>query len=277
MIRSLLALGLLFWSPFALCQNFCGLPQRAGASGATSSNNNYTARLSVGLIAAAASAGRYSLGLGLQSASLGGYACFLSTDTPLSVAALAGSPATLRMVASTNQTMLLEWSASDNSLPVTYSVYADTNPFPVTLVVSGLTDTTYQLANLNWFTLYYWQIVTADSFGRTTPSGVYSFSIAPYQTHMIAAPNPFSPSQGGTTFMFTMAAAGSAHLEIYSLPDVRRVFSAELDGLQAGVNIYAYNGRDSGGRLLGNGVYSVLLNKGSSGGGIERFKIISAH
>ena len=252
----------------------CALPQRAGASGAISTSASYIARFSVGLVAGAASAGPHALGVGLQNASLGGYACFLSTNNPLAVAALAGSPATQRLVASANQSMLLEWSTCENSLPVTYSVYADTNPIPVTLVASGLTDTTYQLSNLNWFTLYYWQIVTSDSFGRTTPSPIYSFSIAPHQTHMIVAPNPFNPGQG-TTFMFTMSAAGSANLEIYSLPDVRRVFLIRLDGLQDGVNIYAYDGRDSGGRLLGNGVYSVLLNKGSAGGGIERFKIIS--
>ena len=77
--------------------------------------------------------------------------------------------------------------------------------------------------------------------------------------------------------MFSMSGAGSASLEIYSLPDVRRVFSKHLEGLQAGVNIYAYDGRDSGGRLLPNGVFSVRLTKsGATGNGIERFKIISA-
>ena len=171
--------------------------------------------------------------------------------------------------------MTLEWEPSANSLLVTYAVYAGTNPTSLPLVASGLTGTSYELTNLTYLALYYWQIIVSDSFGRTTPSAVYSFSIAPVQSHMVAAPNPFHPGQG-TTFMFSMSGAGSAKLEIYSLPDARRVFSTQLDGLQDGVNIYAYDGRDSGGRLLANGVFSVRLTKsGTRGGGIERFKIVS--
>jgi hypothetical protein len=253
----------------------CALPRRAGASGTTAANSSYTARLSVGLVAGAASAGPYSFGVGLQNASLGGYACFLSTDTPLGVSALQGSQATQRLVASSGQNMTLEWTPSDDSLSVTYAVYAGTDPASMPLIASGLTGTTYELTNLTYLILYYWQIIVSDSFGRMTPSPVYSFSIAPYQDHMIAAPNPFHPGQG-TTFMFTMSGAGSANLEIYSLPDVRRVFSTHLDGLQDGVNIYSYDGRDSGGRLLPNGVFSVRLTKsGTTGSAIERFKIIS--
>jgi hypothetical protein len=253
----------------------CALPQRAGASGTTSTSANYTARLSVGLVAGAASSGQHALGVGLQNASLGGYACFLSTNTPFSVAALPGSQSTKRLVATSAPDMTLEWTPSDDSLSVTYAVYVGTDPASLSLITSGLTGTTYELTNLTYFTLYYWQIIVSDSFGRTTLSPVYSFSIAPYQDHLIAAPNPFHPGQG-TTFMFTMSGQGSANLEIYSLPDVRRVFSTHLDGLQDGVNIYAYDGRDSGGRLLPNGVFSVRLTKtGATGGGIERFKIIS--
>jgi hypothetical protein len=275
MIRSLAVLFLLTWPAVTHGQSVCALPRRAGASGTTSASAGFTARLSVGLVAGAASAGQYVFSVGLQNASLGGYACFLSTNTPLSVAALPGSHSTQRLVATTGPDMTLEWTPSDDPLSVTYAVYAGTDPASMPLITSGLTGTTYELTSLTYLALYYWQIIVTDSFGRSTPSAVYSFSIAPYQDHMIAAPNPFHPGQG-TTFMFTMSGPGSASLEIYSLPDIRRVFSTHLDGLQDGVNIYAYDGRDSGGRLLPNGVFSVrLIKSGSTGGGIERFKIIS--
>jgi hypothetical protein len=56
------------------------------------------------------------------------------------------------------------------------------------------------------------------------------------------------------------------------------VFSTHLDGLQDGVNIYAYNGHDSGGRPLPNGVFTVRITKsGAKGSDIERFKIICVH
>lgn len=277
MIRPFAVLFLLAWPAVAHGQSVCALPQRAGASGTTSASASYTARLSVGLVAGAAAAGRYAFGAGLQNASLGGYACFLSTNTPSSVAALPGSPCTQRLVATTGSDMTLEWTPSDDSLPVTYAVYAGTVPASLPLIVSGLTGTTYDLVGLTYLALYYWQVIVSDSFGRATPSAVYSFSIAPYQNHMIAAPNPFNAGRG-TTFMFTMPGPGSAYLEIFSLPDVRRVYTAHLDGLQNGVNIYVYDGRDSGGRLLPNGVFSARLTKsGATGNGIERFKIICVH
>jgi hypothetical protein len=144
------------------------------------------------------------------------------------------------------------------------------------LIVSGLSGTSYMLGGLDYLTPYYWQVGVTDLFGRTTLSEIYSFSIAPAIDHLIAAPNPFHPGHGTTTFEFNMSGPGTALLEIFSLPDSHRVFSTRLDGLQDGVNTYVYDGRNSGGRFLANGVFSVRLTKnGANGNAVERFKIVS--
>ena len=172
--------------------------------------------------------------------------------------------------------MTLEWTPSFNPLPVTYSVYTGTNPYALSAFTSNSPNTTQLLTNLNYNTRYSWQVIVADQFGRTSPSAVYTFSLVPAVSHLIAAPNPFHPGHGVTTLLFSMNGAGSAHLEIFSLPDGRRVVQRHIDGLQDGANTYDYDGRDNGGRLLGNGVFSIRLTKnGASGNAVEHFKIIS--
>ena len=271
------ALTIAILSATASAANFCALPETNVAAGATASGGNYVARISIGQVVAGASTSTLvSLGLGLQNTSLGGYECFLSTDTPLSVAALPGTLSVERLVPSANATMTLEWTSSFNPLPVTYSVYTGTNPYALSLSAPGLSGTSQILTTLSYNTPHSWQVIVADKFGRTAPSAVYSFSIAPPVNHLIAAPNPFHPEQGGTTFLFSMSGQGSAFLEIYSLPEGRRVLQRHIDGLQDGNNTYAYDGRDNGGRLLGNGVFSVRLSKnGANGNAVEHFKIVS--
>jgi hypothetical protein len=172
--------------------------------------------------------------------------------------------------------MALEWTTSFNTLPVTYTVYTGTNPYALAEYGSGLSGTTQMLTNLRYNVPYSWQVIVADEFGRTSPSAVYTFSIAPIVAHLIAAPNPFHPGRGGTTFMFSMNGPGTALLEVFSLPDSRRVLQRQINGLQDGINTYDYDGRDNGGRLLGNGVFSVRLTKsGANGNAVEHFKIVS--
>jgi hypothetical protein len=269
------AIGLSPNTAFAF--NSCALPEMNVAAGATASGGDYTARISMGQVVAGASTSTLvSLGVGLQSTSLGGYACFLSTDTPLGVAALPGTLSVERLVPSANASMTLEWTSSFNPLPVTYSVYTGTNPYALSLTAPGLVSTSQMLTTLSYNTPHSWQVIVADKFGRTAPSAVYSFSIAPVVNHLIAAPNPFHPEQGGTTLLFSMSGQGSALIEIFSLPDGRRVLQRRIDGLQDGNNTYVYDGRDGGGRLLGNGVFSIRLTKnGANGNAVEHFKIVS--
>ena len=271
------ALTIAFLPAAASATNSCALPETTVAAGTIASGGNYTARISIGQALAGISTSTFvSLSVGLQNTSLGGYACFLSTDTPLGVAALPGTLSVERLVPSPNATMTLEWTSSFNALPVSYSVYTGTNPYALSLMAPGLSGTSQLLTTLSYNTPHSWQVIVADKFGRTSPSAVYSFSIAPVVNHLIAAPNPFHPEQGGTTLLFSMSGQGSALLELFSLPDGRRVLQRHIDGLQDGNNTYAYDGLDSGGRLLGNGVYSIRLTKnGANGNAVEHFKIVS--
>ena len=276
------ALSFALLSAVASAANYCSLPKANMASGTTvsgvtASGVTYTARISIGqAIAGQSFSTNVVLGVGLQNTSQAGFSYFLSTDAPLGVIALPGTSSVQRLVPSANATMTLEWTPTFNALPVTYTVYTGTNPYALTVFGYGIEATSQLLTNLNYITPYSWQVVVVDPFGRTTASDVYTFSIAPVVSHLICAPNPFHPERGGTTFMFSMNGAGSASLEIFSLPDSRRVLKRQLNGLQDGVNTYVYDGRDGGGRLLRNGVFSVRLTKfGANGNAVEHFKIVS--
>lgn len=256
--------------------NTCALPQMTVAGAGTLSGNSKSAVISAGLVAGVAAANNIVLSIGLQFVSVGAFTCFLSTETPLAVAALPGTRAVQRLVPSAGRSMMLEWTAPAGLLPVTYDLHCGASPSSMAKVATGLQTPSYLMLNLSYMKPYYWQVVAVDQFGRVSPSEVYSFSIAPVQDHMIAAPNPFHPGRGGTTFMWTMPGPGSAELEIFSLPDSRRVFKTRLDGLQDGVNTYAYDGRESNGQLLPNGVYTArMMMKGANGDKTELFKLLS--
>jgi hypothetical protein len=272
----ILVVALLISLPTALrASGSCSLPQSAQGGGSQVSSLKFSGRISVGLVAGFARGASGTLGVGLQFASQGGYSCFMSTDAPIGVAALQGTASVQRLIPSAARTMTLEWIPSTNPLPVTYTVYTGPTPYTLSVYAAGITDTFVVLSNLQYMAPYYWQVVVTDQFGRTSSSPIYSFSIAPVQDHLIAAPNPFHPGHGSTTLMFNMSGAGSAELEIFSLPEGRRVFKKHLDGLSDGVNIYSYDGRDNGGRLLPNGVFTIRLIKHGASSAVETFKIIS--
>lgn len=276
-MRIILAAGLV--AALAASKGFaagsCALPQSTQGSGSRVASAQYAGAISVGLVAGYLRSSAGTLGVGLQYASQGGFSCFLSTDAPVGVAALSGTLAVQRLVPSASRTMTLEWTPSDNPLPVTYSVYLGPAPVNLSLYVAGLAGTFVSVPDLVYLQPYYWQVVVADQFGRTSASPIYSFSIAPVQDHLIAAPNPFHPGHESTSLMFNMPGAGSAELEIFSLPDGRRVLDKRLDGLSDGVNVVAYDGRDDAGRLLPNGVFSIRLIKHGTSNAVEHFKIVS--
>lgn len=273
-----LAPFLLLAAPALAAANYCALPRASSAGTALATSRTYSALVSVnGPAGVTGGVGTTRISFGFVPANRAAYSCFLSTDTPLAVQALANAPATHRLVVSASRTMTLEWTPSFSALPVTYSVYLGTATSTLANIASGLVDTQQTVSNLEYTTLYYWQVIAADEFGRTSASPIYTFSIAPPTSHLIAAPNPFHPGNGTTTLLFEMQGAGWAELEIFSLPDERRVFRARLDGLQDGANTYTYDGRDNGGRLLVNGVFTIrLTTHGTNGSQTQLFKIISA-
>lgn len=270
--------------------NFCALPVGVSASAglltstartsALASGNTSvvaTAFVSIGFLGGVATSTDVIIGLGLQNASRSAFTCFMSTDTPLAVSALPGSRSVMRLVPSPAKTMTLEWTDSFGPLPVTYKVFLGTNPIALSQIDGSLVGTQEPLSNLSFALPYYWRVGAADQFGRSAMSDIYSFSIAPETGHLIAAPNPMHPGHGLTSFLFRMNGAGAADIEIYSLPDIRRVFSRNYNGLQDGPNTIAYDGRDDGGRYLPNGVYAVIMRKrGANGNETERFKLVSA-
>ena len=269
---------LLLTVPALAAANYCALPRASSAGTAAASSKSYSALVSVnGPAGLTVGAGTMSLSLGFLPVDRAAFSCFLSTDAPLAVQALANAPSTQRLVVSASRAMTLEWSPSFSALPVTYSVYLGTAASALANVASQLVATQQTVSNLDYTTVYDWQIVVADEFGRASASPIYTFSIVPPVSRLIAAPNPFHPGRGTTTLLFPMPGAGWADLEIFSLPDERRVFRARLDGLQDGENTYTYDGRDDAGRLLVNGVFTIrLTTHGTNGSQTQLFKIISA-
>lgn len=257
-------------------QNVCSLPISATSFGETVSNSSMTAIISGGVVAGVSSStNNFTLNVGPQYISRGAYECFMSTGIPLAVTAVPGSPATEINVPNTNQQMTLEWTASLSTLTVTYSVFMSTQSSSLALVTSGLSALSYIASGLSFNQPYYWQILTTDPFGRAAASPTYEFSIVPNISHMIAAPNPFHPGSGTTTFLFSMPGTGSADFDIYSLPDQRLVYSTNVGNLQNGMNTWVYDGRSSRGGYLPNGVFTVRIVKhGAYGTSTELFKIV---
>ncbi len=269
--------------------NLCGLPVGAAAGAGLLTSSAKTSSLSqsshtvtgafvsIGLLGGVMRSTNVYVGVGLQNASVGAYTCFMSTDMPLAVSALPGTNSTLRLVPSPGQAMTLEWTNSAGPLPVTYNVLFGTTPNGLSQAASSLQATSDPMTNLNFQTPYYWQVSASDEFGRTALSDVYSFSIVPLVTQLIAAPNPMHPGHGPTTFLFDMPGQGSAELQIFSLPDGRKIFDQTFGGLQDGANTIVYDGRENDGRYLPNGVYTVrLMKSGVYGNATELFKLVSA-
>ncbi|MBI5239126.1 MAG: hypothetical protein HY926_01505 [Elusimicrobia bacterium] len=270
----LLGLGMLVLKGAANA-NMCALPQLGAAGAGTLSGSAKSAVVTAGLAAGVAVAPGMVLSIGLQSVSQGSFACFLSTDAPLAVAALPGTYSVQRLVPSPGRTMTLQWSEAAGLLPVTYEVFLGESPSALASVARGLAAPSHTLSSLEFMRPYYWRVMASDQFGRYSQSGIYSFSIAPAQDRMIAAPNPFHPGKVGITFMWLMPGPGWAELEVFALPEARRVFRTRLEGLQDGVNTFLYDGRDSDGRLLSNGIYTVRMRmKGANGNKTELLKII---
>lgn len=257
--------------------NLCGLPLTSGAGAGQLTGQSSHMNVSVGLFSGVSKSSAGILSAGFQTMSLGAYLCFMSTDTPLAVQSYPGTLSVQRLVPSASKTMTLEWTESFSPNPVTYQVFFGTNPLQMSSIATGLTGTNEPMTNLDYTTVYSWQVAAADQFGRTALSEIYTFSLVPVVGHLIAAPNPFHPGHGTTTFLFSMAGPGDAIMEIYSLPDERRVFRQDFTGLQDGPNTITYDGRDNNGRFLPNGVFTVrLIKHGANGNATELFKIISA-
>ena len=73
-------------------------------------------------------------------------------------------------------TVTLKWKVNvPESWGVTYSLYFSTNPEPLTLIATGLTNQSYTLKNLKLDNAYSWRIVARDNKGHVVEGPVWQF------------------------------------------------------------------------------------------------------
>lgn len=76
-------------------------------------------------------------------------------------------------------TPTLSWESAKNPKggEVTYDLYLDENVDPSSLIVSGITDTSFELPErLHLLTDYYWKVVAKDVDGKNSQSAIHKFS-----------------------------------------------------------------------------------------------------
>ena len=261
-------------SVLAAGPSYGGFPASINCGSETMTDGARVAQVSLGYFAGFMSSSLAQTSVGFFDEADAAYQTFLASDHPLAVHPEPAGAGSSKLIASPDRTLRLSWSDGTNQLPVQYRVYVGLTSTSLTLV--GTTaDQFYVLQGLEYLKDYTWQIEAFDTYGRSTMSTAFTFSIAPSVSHLYCVPNPLRAGSQDTTFIFAMAGPGSAKLSIYLLPSVDLVYSTTLDDLQDGINTFAYRGVDDGGRALYNGVYmAILAKKGGQGNETERFKFL---
>lgn len=87
------------------------------------------------------------------------------------------SPAIEGNLTATNGKISLTWNGQDvDNDVVTYDVYLGTTT-TLALLKAGLTTATLTEVAVNSNTYYYWKVITKDSKGNTSDSGIYRFKV----------------------------------------------------------------------------------------------------
>lgn len=77
-----------------------------------------------------------------------------------------------------NNEFTLEWSGSDVDNDIEgFDLYFDTVSPPITILTSPGAGTTAQKVSVTADTVYYWKVVTKDSNGHSSDSGVFDFRV----------------------------------------------------------------------------------------------------
>lgn len=77
-----------------------------------------------------------------------------------------------------NNEVTLEWSGADIEDDITgYELYFSVETPPNTLIASPLADETEQKVSVSANTVYYWKVITKDSKGNTSDSGIFDFKV----------------------------------------------------------------------------------------------------
>jgi len=117
---------------------------------------------------------------------------------------------------------------------------------------------------LQYESVYYWQVVAFNDVGRGNASVTFSFTtiddpesiedetLIPHTTALRNNyPNPFNPS---TIIAFDMARAGDVTIEVYNIKG-QRIKEVVSGSYSAGRHSVVWNGEDSAGRVVGSGIY----------------------
>lgn len=118
----------------------------------------------------------------------------------------------------TTLTVTMSWTGSDPNIndPLTYDVYFDqgTNP-PTTLVSDDQTADSYQSAELDYETTYYWKVEAKDTAGLTTPGPVWSFTTIKIPSPVLIeyTPDPTSNLRPSLSWN-TVQGASEYHIQI---------------------------------------------------------------
>ena len=86
---------------------------------------------------------------------------------------------------------------------VTYTVFLDTATDPQSILMNGVTDTSFAIVErLELNTIYYWKVSATDSNDNTTDSETFSFSTRNLRATLLTSNAGFSPRVSLTSSVF---------------------------------------------------------------------------
>jgi len=108
--------------------------------------------------------------------------------------------------------LILSWSGADpdEQDSLTYDIYLGDEDSPVSIIVSNLSDTSFSVTNLNYETIYNWQIVTRDQNGAVSYGPIWSFSTEPFPQNRIV----FTSNQDGNYKIYSSSLEGDLILQL---------------------------------------------------------------
>ncbi len=87
------------------------------------------------------------------------------------------SPTMAETITTTASELTLDWNGSDvDDDIVGYDVYFGTSTSPE-IIQNDITESILNNVSISFNTIYYWKIITKDSRGNTSDSGIYQFKI----------------------------------------------------------------------------------------------------
>jgi subtilisin family serine protease len=117
-------------------------------------------------------------------------------------------------------------------------------------------------------TTYGWGIIDTWAAMHYLPSGATEEKPEPGVGPGLALSGRPNPMRSGAVISFAMPRPGSAMLAVYDITG-RLVYQSPAINALAGINRFAWHGRDHSDRLLGNGIYFCRVNGGGRAGTLK--------